>query len=253
MGLPLPNGKLAMWMFLVTEIMFFTALIGVYMILRTRPDPPRSAGRRRTKSISSRNWRHQHLRADLLQPHGRAGPLGAAGNVKQTTIFVAVTLALGVVFLGIKAVSTRRNGTTHPARPDRRKAPDMPAAQRDFHNTRTHYEDPVKGDEVAAAVACQQLLDDMALRARRPHGAPPRRGDAAGRRTQREVQAGPVARHASKDVKEGLEKEVKKHEVAADCQHVLDMMGGKELVLARDDKEGNRRRRGYKPVADHKG
>src|SRR5437016_12779011 len=34
MGLPLPNGKLAMWLFLVTEIMFFTALIGVYMILR---------------------------------------------------------------------------------------------------------------------------------------------------------------------------------------------------------------------------
>src|SRR5205823_9550511 len=34
MGLPLHNGKLAMWLFLVTEIMFFTALIGVYMILR---------------------------------------------------------------------------------------------------------------------------------------------------------------------------------------------------------------------------
>jgi len=24
MGIPLPNGKLAMWLFLVTEIMFFT-------------------------------------------------------------------------------------------------------------------------------------------------------------------------------------------------------------------------------------
>src|SRR5436309_8331275 len=34
MGLPLPNGKLAIWLFLVTEIMFFTALIGTYMILR---------------------------------------------------------------------------------------------------------------------------------------------------------------------------------------------------------------------------
>src|SRR5947209_20389189 len=34
MGLPLPNGKLAMWLFLVTEIMFFTALIGTYIILR---------------------------------------------------------------------------------------------------------------------------------------------------------------------------------------------------------------------------
>src|SRR5205807_2027812 len=34
MGLPLPHGKLAMWLFLVTEIMFFTAMIGTYIILR---------------------------------------------------------------------------------------------------------------------------------------------------------------------------------------------------------------------------
>ena len=34
MGLPVSNGKLAMWLFLVTEIMFFTALIGTYLILR---------------------------------------------------------------------------------------------------------------------------------------------------------------------------------------------------------------------------
>jgi cytochrome c oxidase subunit III len=34
MGLPLPHGKLAIWLFLVTEIMFFTAMIGVYLILR---------------------------------------------------------------------------------------------------------------------------------------------------------------------------------------------------------------------------
>src|SRR5215471_3206746 len=45
MGLPMPNGKLAMWMFLVTEIMFFTALIGTYMILRnSTPDTPTGQG-----------------------------------------------------------------------------------------------------------------------------------------------------------------------------------------------------------------
>src|ERR1700745_3729952 len=42
MALPLPNGKLAMWLFLVTEIMFFTALIGTYLILRSSiPTDPR--------------------------------------------------------------------------------------------------------------------------------------------------------------------------------------------------------------------
>ena len=29
------NGKLAVWLFLVTEIMFFTALIGTYVLLRS--------------------------------------------------------------------------------------------------------------------------------------------------------------------------------------------------------------------------
>jgi cytochrome c oxidase subunit 3 len=33
-GIPTSNGKLAMWLFLVTEIMFFTGLIGTYVILR---------------------------------------------------------------------------------------------------------------------------------------------------------------------------------------------------------------------------
>jgi cytochrome c oxidase subunit 3 len=34
MGLPIPNSKLAMWLFLGTEIMFFTAFIGSYIVLR---------------------------------------------------------------------------------------------------------------------------------------------------------------------------------------------------------------------------
>src|SRR5438874_1302001 len=34
MGLPMTNGKLAIWLFLVTEIMFFTGLIGAYIVLR---------------------------------------------------------------------------------------------------------------------------------------------------------------------------------------------------------------------------
>src|SRR5438046_10212321 len=39
LGLPLPHGKLAMWLFLVTEIMFFTALIGTYVLLRNGTTP----------------------------------------------------------------------------------------------------------------------------------------------------------------------------------------------------------------------
>ena len=54
MGLPLPNGKLAMWMFLVTEIMFFTALIGTYIDLAATARRPRpSRGPSQSKSTSS--------------------------------------------------------------------------------------------------------------------------------------------------------------------------------------------------------
>ena len=33
-ALPLPNGKVCMWLFLSTEIMFFAGLIGTYIVLR---------------------------------------------------------------------------------------------------------------------------------------------------------------------------------------------------------------------------
>ena len=33
-AVPVPKGKLAVWLFLSTEIMFFTALIGTYIVLR---------------------------------------------------------------------------------------------------------------------------------------------------------------------------------------------------------------------------
>ncbi|MGC4002964.1 MAG: hypothetical protein QM811_07465 [Pirellulales bacterium] len=32
MGIPIPNSKLGMWLFLGTEIMFFTAFIGTYIV-----------------------------------------------------------------------------------------------------------------------------------------------------------------------------------------------------------------------------
>jgi len=38
MGLPISNAKLGMWLFLGTEIMFFTAFIGTYIVLRLGSD-----------------------------------------------------------------------------------------------------------------------------------------------------------------------------------------------------------------------
>jgi len=102
MGLPISNGKLAMWLFLVTEIMFFTGLIGTYIVLRN----------------GSRFWPTPHM-VHLEEYLGAintfvlicssltvvlAHSAIAKGNVKTTLYYMVVTLALGGVFLGIKAV-----------------------------------------------------------------------------------------------------------------------------------------------------
>jgi cytochrome c oxidase subunit 3 len=106
MGLPLPHGKLAIWFFLVTEIMFFTALIGVYIILRNG-----------TPTQSPFTWPTPH-QVHLVEWIGAlntfvlicssltvvlAHYVAERGNFKQATAYIAITLALGAVFLVIKA------------------------------------------------------------------------------------------------------------------------------------------------------
>jgi cytochrome c oxidase subunit 3 len=106
MGLPLPNGKLAMWLFLVTEIMFFTALIGTYIILRN------------SSPTAYEPWPTPHD-VHLVEWIGALNTFVLIcssvtvvlahyalhhGNVKRATLYIGGTLALGAVFLVIKAV-----------------------------------------------------------------------------------------------------------------------------------------------------
>jgi cytochrome c oxidase subunit 3 len=104
MGLPLSNGKLAIWLFLVTEIMFFTALIGVYIVLRngtpTKAEP----------------WPQPH-QVHLIEWVGAFNTFVlicssltvvlahwalSKQNVGQAVGFITVTLILGGVFLVVK-------------------------------------------------------------------------------------------------------------------------------------------------------
>jgi cytochrome c oxidase subunit 3 len=102
MGVPLRNGKLAMWFFMVTEIMFFTALIGTYVLLRN----------------GSRAWPTPH-QVHLVEWMGALNTFVlicssvtvvlahwaiSHGNVRLTWQLIGVTFLLGGVFLGIKAV-----------------------------------------------------------------------------------------------------------------------------------------------------
>jgi cytochrome c oxidase subunit 3 len=105
MGLPLPNGKLAMWLFLVTEIMFFTALIGTYLIYRNGQPTAREP------------WPTPHD-VHLVEAIGAINTFVLicssltvvlahwslhTGKTRNAVVYIAVTLALGGVFLVIKA------------------------------------------------------------------------------------------------------------------------------------------------------
>ena len=111
MGLPLSNGKLAMWLFLVTEIMFFTGMIGTYLVLR----------------LGSRHWATPH-QVHLVEWMGAVNTFVlicssltvvlahsaiAKGDVKMAVIYIGITLAAGVFFLGIKAVEYQSKFSHH--------------------------------------------------------------------------------------------------------------------------------------------
>src|SRR5947209_5506677 len=101
MGLPLPTAKMAIWFFLVTEIMFFTALIGTYVLLRN--GQPNAA----------HPWPKPH-QVHLVEFLGAGNTFVlicssvsvvlahwflARRQVRQAVLCLLVTLGLGAVFL----------------------------------------------------------------------------------------------------------------------------------------------------------
>lgn len=99
-GVPVSNGKLAMWLFLVTEIMFFTGLIGVYIVLRQSsqhwPKP---------EQVHLKEWMGA-LNTFVLIVSSLTVVLAhsaiSRGDGKRALMMIGVTFGLGLVFLVIK-------------------------------------------------------------------------------------------------------------------------------------------------------
>ncbi len=99
-GLPLPNGKLFMWLFLSTEIMFFAALIGVFIVIRFgAPNWPATHDVHLSEPIGAFNTFVlicSSVSIVLALECARANKAGLAKG------WMAITLALGCVFLCVK-------------------------------------------------------------------------------------------------------------------------------------------------------
>ena len=101
MGLPVRNGKLGVWLFLGTEVMFFTALIGSLIVLRGG-----AAAWPSHEAMHVKLWAGATNTLVLLTSSyfvvvalTRLGAGDAAGARR----FLALTLLLAGLFLGIKA------------------------------------------------------------------------------------------------------------------------------------------------------
>lgn len=103
MGIPIPNSKLGMWLFLGTEIMFFTAFIGSYIVLR----------------LGSPGWPTDYADTHIMLAMGAintfvlivssysvvlAHEAMAQRKFAKARQFLILTLVLAFVFLGIKSV-----------------------------------------------------------------------------------------------------------------------------------------------------
>lgn len=109
MGMPMPNGKLAMWLFLVTEIMFFTALIGGYMIYRNGT-PSKAEPWPTPHDVHLVEWMGAVNTFVLICSSVTVVLAHSAllrKNVKRATQFIAITFVLGCVFMVIKGFEYR--------------------------------------------------------------------------------------------------------------------------------------------------
>jgi cytochrome c oxidase subunit 3 len=179
MGLPLPHGKLAVWLFLVTEIMFFTALIGTYMILRN--------GTPAAAVASHLRWPTPH-EVHLIEWVGALNTFvlilssltvvlahyaAVHGNFKRATQYVAVTLSLGALFLVIKGFEYQSKwshdilpghlGESVPGMTTEREKLYHPNNVQYVHRVRGQLEAITKEGKASAGAlsACAALLHDI--------------------------------------------------------------------------------------------
>ena len=104
-ALPIPNGKLCLWLFLSTEIMFFAGLIGAYIVLRFG-----AAAWPSTHDVHLVEYMGAINTAVLIASSITvvlALEAAKRNNASTAKGWIVLTLVLGCVFLGVKGLEYR--------------------------------------------------------------------------------------------------------------------------------------------------
>ena len=99
MGLPVSNAKLAVWLFLATEIMFFMGLIGTYIVLRGSTDWPTAEEVHLSVNVGAFNTLVLIVSSVTVV---LALSATARGDSRQQALYLAITMALGCTFMVVK-------------------------------------------------------------------------------------------------------------------------------------------------------
>ena len=118
-AVPVSKGKLAIWLFLSTEIMFFTALIGTYIVLRfgaPQGSWPAPHDVRVVEWLGALNTFVLICSSVTIVFAMEAAKCDVADKARK---WLVLTFVLGCIFLGIKAFeyNSKFNHGIHPAAP----------------------------------------------------------------------------------------------------------------------------------------
>ena len=95
----IPSGKLGMWLFLASEVMFFTGLIGAYIVLRAGLAHWPHPGEELSIPLAA-------LNTFILLSSSMTMAMSVAGvhhaELKKLRLFLILTILLGSAFLGVK-------------------------------------------------------------------------------------------------------------------------------------------------------
>jgi cytochrome c oxidase subunit 3 len=169
MGVPVNNAKLAIWIFLATEIMFFTGLIGTYIVLRNGT-PTAKEPWPIPEQVHLIEWVGAFNTFVLICSSVTvvlAHHAIVKGNVAQAAALVALTLALGAVFLVVKAFeyTSKYQHDILPGhvfeRVEGRRGAEYIARIR---SQLTHIVEQGEHEAGAAVSECRQLLQDLELK-----------------------------------------------------------------------------------------